>query len=337
MQNSFVLDLQSQDSIKAGLKWLLKDKYKDFNNLFAQYIFSDNLDEKEEFTLNSIEEELGIDWNKIDLENLEIKIYHFTTRTENQPIQDIYNLYYLLSNETQLSNFFKSHKIEFELENFKLYVNGKVFNLKEKGFSSNEALYWIHTKLYIDPEIWGFLRVKDIRDYNSDFPNRPEFISHVADLLGSGTSLLEDWDNTYGVPCVIEFNQPFHSVQILSDFILYKKDFMRREFLSEEEFGYFRDQYILEMKKGLCDLLIALFMDNVSRFGVKELARDRKENIKGLLNGGRIKKMYGGFGMNLCAVLPKNTNVSKSKITKVWDYNEFQNDAMYKLGFETDI
>lgn len=314
--------------------WFLGEKYKDFENLLAQYMFDDDIEKQEELTLEYIEGKLKIDWGNIDLNNLCIKVYHFTTRAyKEESFDDIYNLYYLLSNDTEFREFFKSHGVEFDLNKSQLKVYGEIYNLQEVEDSNYEALEWIHTKLYTDPEIWGFVRVLDIREYNSDFPERPEFITHVAELLKDGTSLINDWNARYGKPYVIEFKQPFYSLQIFNDFILYKNDYMVENYLDEEEFASIQDQYELGLKKGLFSLVVAIFMDNVSRYGISELANNKDDKIKGLINSGVVERLYGGFGNTICAAIPKNFNIPSNRIIKVWEFEEFQTNSRVSNGY----
>ncbi|AVD54555.1 hypothetical protein CKF96_03350 (plasmid) [Priestia filamentosa] len=149
----------------------------------------------------------------IDLNDLWIKIYHFTTRAnKEEAFVEIQSLFYLLSNDTTFREFFRYHGVEFDLDKSSLKVNGEMHNLLEVNNLANEALRWIHTKLYTDSEVWGFVRVLDIREYNSDFPERPEFVSHVAKLLKDDGFLIDDWNKRYGNPYVIEFKQPLYAV-----------------------------------------------------------------------------------------------------------------------------
>jgi ribosomal silencing factor RsfS len=334
MNNSFILDLQTYKGVREGLTWMLGNENNEFENILAEYMFDEDLEMQDEFTLEYIEDKLKIDWDLIDLKNLFIKVYHFTTRAnKEESFDDIYNLYFLLSNDTEFREFFKSHAVEFDLKNSQLKVCGKIYDLLEVENSNNEALEWIHTKLYIDPEIWGFVRVLDIRGYNSDFPERPEFITHVAELMKDGSALLDDWKKKYGNPYVIEFKQPFYSVQILNDYILSKKEFMRKEYLDEEEFENMKNQYELELKRGLFSLVLAIFMDNVSRYGISDLAKNHDEVIKGLLNNNVIEKLYGGFGESICAVVPKNSNIHSNGIIQVWEFEEFQKWARVNNGY----
>ncbi|MGM0830244.1 MAG: hypothetical protein ACQEU4_18635 [Bacillota bacterium] len=334
MKNSFILDLQTYKGVKEGLKWILGQKYIDFEALLAQYMFDGEIEKEDEFTLEYIEDKLEIDWASIDLCNLWIKVYHFTTRAnKKETFDDIYNLFYLLSNDTEFREFFKSHGVEFQLDKSQLMVNGEIYNLLEVANSMNYALKWIHTKLYTDPEVWGFVRVLDIKEYNTDFPERPEFITHVSELLKDDAVIIDDWNKKYGNPYIIEFKQPFYSVQILHDFISYKNDFMRKEYLDDEEFETVKVQYELELKKGLFSLVLSIFMDNVSRFGISEFANNRDENIKGLLNSSVIEKIYGGFGESICAVIPKNINIPRNRIIQVWEFEEFQKSARVNNGY----
>lgn len=331
MKNQFILDLQTNDGVKEGLKWILGNEYDSFESLLAQYIYDDN---QELFTLEYIHEKLKIDWESIDLNNLWIKVYHFTTRAnEDKAFGDIYNLFYLLTNETGFREFLRSHGIEFYLDKSEIAVDGSIYNLSEAGSSMNEALKWIHTKLYTDPEVWGFVRVLDIREYNSDFPDRPEFITNVAELLKDGSYLIDDWDEKYGKPYVIEFKQPFYSLQIYNNFLIYKNDFMKKEHLDEEEFVTMRDQYELEMKKGLFSLLLAIFMDNASRYGLTELAKNDDERIKCLLKSNVIERDYGGYGRTICAAVQKNENVPPDRILKAWEFEKFQENARLNNGY----
>jgi len=330
MKNAFILDLQSYNGIREGLAWILGGKYKDFENLLARYMFND----EGELTLEYIENKMKIDWCNIDLNNLWIKVYHFTTRAnKEEAFADICNLFYLLSNDTEFREFFRSYGVEFYLNKSQLKVNGEIYNLGDNENLINEALEWIHTKLYIDPEVWGFVRVLDIKEYNSDFPENPEFITHVAELLKDGALLKDDWNKKYGNPYVIEFKQPFYSVQIISDYISYKKDFMKKEYLDEEEFETNQDQYELELKKGLFRLLLAIFMDNVSRYGINELANNHDEEIKGLLKHGEIERLYGDFEQTICAVAPKDVNIPYCRILKVWEFDDFQKKARRNNGY----
>ncbi|MFP7176470.1 hypothetical protein [Priestia filamentosa] len=333
MKNSFTLDLQTYKGVSEGLKWFLGSKYKDFEKLLLKYMF-DEEEPQEELTLQYIEETLEVDWCSVDLNNLWIKIYHFTTRAnKEEAFVEIQNLFYLLSNETKFRDFFRYHGIEFELNKSLLKVNGEIYNLLEIKNSANNALEWIHTKLYTDSEVWGFVRVLDITEYNSDFPERPEFVSHVADLLKDDGVLIDDWNRQYGKPYVIEFKQPFYSVQISSNFILSKNDFMRENYLDEEEFELMRNQYDLEKKKGLFRLLVTIFMDNVSRDALSESASNRDEEVRRLLRNSSIKRLYGGFAEMICAVVSKNINIPHNEILKVWEFEEFQKNAMKDNGY----
>ncbi|MEH7143151.1 hypothetical protein [Priestia megaterium] len=330
MKNTFVLDLQKYSGVREGLAWILGREYKDFEYLLARYMFYD----EGELTLEYIEDKIKIDWGSMDLKNLWIKVYHFTTRAnEEEAFVDICNLFYLLSNDTEFREFFKSHGVEFYLDKLQLMANGEVYNFGDVKNSMNEALEWIHTKLYKDSEVWGFVRVLDINEYNTDFPERPEFITNVAELLKDGTLLLDDWNEKYGKPYVIEFKQPFYSIQISSNCMVYKNDFMRKEYLDEEEFEAKQDQYELELKRGLFSLLLAIFMDNVSRYGVSELANNDDEDRKGLFKHREVERLYGGFEQTVCAVAPKNVNIPSSQILKVWEFEDFQKNARKNNGY----
>ncbi|AVD54556.1 hypothetical protein CKF96_03355 (plasmid) [Priestia filamentosa] len=108
---------------------------------------------------------------------------------------------------------------------------------------------------------------------------------------------------------------------------------MKEKYLDEKEFELMQNEYDLEKKKGLFRLLLTIFMDNLSRDGLSELASNHDETRRRLLRNSSIKRLYGGLGEMICAVVSKNINVPRNKILKVWEFEEFQKNAMKDNGY----
>ncbi|MCT4792696.1 MULTISPECIES: hypothetical protein [Exiguobacterium] len=308
----YVLNLQDSNEVIKGLWWMLQKNHENFNEVLKNYIISEEIEQLKEFNVEYIEGKINIDWDMIKLDNLKLKSFHFTTRDNAESIENIYNLQYLLSNDTDFNRFLIHHGVKFDLENFKVEIDNKVYTLKNKNNPLFDDMDWISHKIFQDFEVWGFARIRNIKDYNNDFPNNPEFISHVSEVVHSKSEFLKDWKEKYGEPYVIEFDKKISEIKISNGFFGNNK-----ELISKDDF--------LNFKKGLLDLLISINMDNLTRIGIKHLVKNDEEHNKGLGNLWFLEKVYSQSEPCLITVLLKNQNVYKKEIQKIWYLEEFEN------------
>ncbi|MDD1505892.1 hypothetical protein PVA17_24575 [Lysinibacillus sp. CNPSo 3705] len=314
MDNHFLLDLQSKKGIDEGIKFLLGKNYTRVKEFLSQYLFEESEEFDVAFDLRYLEHNIEIDWESIDISNLWIKSYHFTTRNNKADVFSslIYNLPHMVTADTTLKTFFKKHHIEFDLENHLVHIEGKTYNIHEHDDDSHNPMYWIDAKLYTDPEVWAFARTLDISNYNNEFPDTPEFIKNVADILKDAESFLNDWADTFGQPFVIEFKEHLSKIKIYDGY--------------DGEFSDDDGDSCLVMKKRLLNLLLSLYLRNLRKCGFevfKEFLPE--EDISKIAHAlCRLNEhQTGDFDMILTSLL-KGNNVAVENIINVWDYKEFQ-------------
>ncbi len=143
MDNSYILDLQTKEGIDEGIKYLLGKNYSKFKAFLTTYLFEESEEFDVPFDLNYLTENIDIDWESIDISEIWLKNYHFTTRnskdeTLNSPI---YDLRYMVTQDTNLKAFFYKRQIEFDLINHQVIVEGETFDI----FDHNDE---IHNPLY---------------------------------------------------------------------------------------------------------------------------------------------------------------------------------------------
>ena len=211
-----ILDLQSFEGVKSSLQQIFGYEFSVFENHLKTCIenshFNDVID-AEYLLKNDL-----IDMDSWSIEDIHFKIYHFTTRKSLDASKDIiWDLPNVLTKETDLKKFLGEFQIRFDLENHLMQVGDNYYNLK----SDDEKTERIASKIYIDPEIWGFLRVLDIRKYQDIFPNRPEFIENILEFLCYSRKFDDKWKQEFGNPYVIEFEFPFDRIQIYTDSAIY--------------------------------------------------------------------------------------------------------------------
>lgn len=337
------MNLQTHQGIEEGLKWFLKDKYEQFEEYIVNFLHKDNILIHDEFQLEEFESKVFINWNSINLNLLWMKVYHFTTRAnENSALDNIYDLRYMLSNKSDLKDFLSSYNIEFflknTLEDSVFQINSVNYNFLDMKTSLNNDLQQIYQKLFIDYEVWGFIRTLDIEDYNHVFPNKPEFISNVASVLSEEMSLLNDWEKKFGNPYVIEFKQPFCSMQIHNRFLQYEKDYLREYYLSTEEFE--KSEYEINLKKGLFTFIVHLYLDNISRIGLKK-SINNENTYEDILKNIEFNSGYNYYFLqekfevekNFWLSINKGLHVPKDNILKIWSFEEFKKQSRSLNGF----
>lgn len=296
MANKIILDFQSFTGINKSLEYFLGDKIRELREILHKKLNGRKHDVEENFYISEYEDKLNLDWDRVILKDLFLKIFHFTTRKQNVVVENIYNLSFLLSNKTDFRDFFEQHNIKFDIENQLMFLKEEVIDLSKEDLLY--PFFNVRAKIYYDCEVWGFLKIKDFSKYNNEFPSRPEFVSNIASLLDNKNEFLANWAQTNGTPYVIEFIKPLGSTTIMTNLITDKKKYIKSTGIAEWELKDETEnkKCELEIKRGLCDLLIDLYISHLTNSDHNELR----------------------------VVLQNGENVYKNHITKVWEYADFQ-------------
>lgn len=325
-----VVDLQSLNGVKNSLTMLLGDKFNDLENHIRNLI--DNGEINEIIDVHYLLDKEFIDLSKWSVDDVYLKVYHFTTRkNKNECYSDLLDLPSALTRETSLSRFLKEFKISFDISKGEMYHNGTSYNLK----SENERIEDISCKIYIDPEVWGFLRVIDINNYQSDFPHRPEFIGNVLEFFGYSEIFDSKWKNEYGNPYVIEFEMPLDKIQAyLGSIFINKSQYMKENYLDEEDFSV--EDFQLHQKKMLIELLLRTYFGILKRYPytiLYEEIEELMESVEKSIAYNEYLSKYDNESSQLIACVNKGQVVPKENIIKVWDFEDFQRKAKKDNGY----
>lgn len=326
-----VIDLQGLEGVKTSLQMLLGDKFNDFENHIRDLIDNEKVDEI--IDVNYLLDKELIDLSRWSVDDIYLKIYHFTTRkNKDECYSDLLDLPSVLTQETFFSKFLNEFKISFDLKKDEMYFKGNTYNLK----SSNEKIKNIASKIYTDPEIWGFLRVIDISKYQDDFPNRPEFIGNLLEFFGYSEAFDNKWKNEYGNPYVIEFEMPLDKVQayLNCDIYINKSQYMKEKYLDEEDFSV--EDFQLHQKKILVELLLRTYFGILKRYPytiLYEKIKELMESIKKSTAYNKYLSNYDNESSQLIACVNKGQIVPKENIINVWDFEDFQRKAKEQNGY----
>lgn len=315
MENQIILNLQNKEDIEKGIKALLGENYTPFITFLSKYLFDESEKYDTPFNLSYLENNIDINWESIDIKNLWLVNYHFTTRNNKEVIIDnpIHHLRYLVNEETSLKTFLKKHNIAFDVENQLMRVEDRTYNILDHGDDNNTPLFWIDTKLNTDPEVWAFARVLDIGEYNNDFPDYPEFIRNVADVLEDDTDFLDDWKSTYGKPYVIEFKEHLSKIKIYDD----------HPSSCDED----------TMKKRLINILLTLLLSSLRScsFVIFEDIFGENDILKIATALNRLNDYNNDDSHDvLITSLLKGNDLEPENIIKIWDYEEFQKRSPFE-------
>lgn len=329
--SKLIIDLRGFEGVKSSLQQLLGKDFSIFEYHLKECI--DNKHFNEIIDAEYLVENELIDMDSWSIEDIHFKIYHFTTRKSLNACKDtIWDLPSVLTKETDLKKFLLEFQISFDLENHMMRVGDKFYDLK----SEDRRIRKIASKIYIDPEVWGFLRVLDIRKYQDVFPEKPEFIRDILEFLGYSSKFNEKWKQEYGNPYVIEFELPLESLQIYTNSSIYfnKSQYLQENYIDEDEFSL--DEFRLHQKYMLVNLLIKTYFGVLKRYAYDELygkVDDLMDSIQLGLSMTSFLKNYEEELQQIIVCLNKGEHVCREQIIKVWEFEDFQLKAKLNNGY----
>lgn len=328
-----IIDLQSFLGVKKSLASLLKCDFHEFEQLVKKQI----LDETEDrlIDVEMLLEEDKVDFDSFKLEDIYFKVYHFTTRSsEEKCMQEILDLPTALTTDTELRNFLAGFNIEVVPSKQLIKIGTAALPISEEGEFEK-----IHSKLYVDPEIWGFLRTLDITKYQNVYPNYPEFIHDIANVVEDKIEFESAWQINYGKPFVIEFIHPYNRLNIYGNNIdVSVGGFIKEYGLFENELDSYAIEFENYQKKGIINLLLGLYFGMLKRCDMDELlAEESKEYRSDVIKHAELLirlngylNQYDGEQSEIRTAIYKGDNITTDSIVKVWGFNDFQTQA--KLG-----
>lgn len=321
-----IIDLQSFMGVKKSIASLIKCDFHEFEQLIKKQILHETEDRLIDVEL-LVKEDI-VDFDKFKLEDIYFKVYHFTTRSSKENcIQDIFDLPTALTTDTELRNFLASFDIEVFPDKQLIKIGTATMPISKKGEFNN-----IYSKLYVDPEVWGFLRTLDITEYQNVYPNFPEFINNIANVVEDKTEFESAWQSNHGNPFVIEFIHPYNKLSIYGNNIELSKDGFKKDVLiNDVEFENYQ-------KQGLIKLLLGLYFGMLKRCDknellaaeFKEYGNDRLKHTKLFIRLGEYLNQYDDEQSEIRTALDKGENVVADNIIKVWGFDDFQTEG--KLG-----
>ncbi|WP_153731757.1 hypothetical protein [Sporosarcina obsidiansis] len=274
-----IIDLQTFSGVKQSLKNLLDDNFERFEKRLIEFLKDESFNEK--IDTEFLKENKLFDLSNINYENIYFKGFHYTTRGSSKSCyEDIKPLPRMLTEETTLKQFFTKYGIEFDLEN-----NTLIHNDVRHEIISNDKMSSIETKVNTDPEVWAFLRTKDITYYFRDNYGIPEFVGDIYRYLDYNSEFLEEWKRLYGVPWVIEFVYPLSRMDVYANFHeMGKNSFLKEQNgLDDESENYYIEEFKRYQIKGTVDLVLKTYLGMLKRYLIPEIF-DCKEGIEYLID-----------------------------------------------------
>lgn len=326
-----ILDIQSFNGVKTSLQQLLGYDFSVFENHLKVCINDKSF--KEIIDAEYLVENQLIDMNSWSVENVHFKIYHFTTRKNLSACKNtIWDLPSALTKETDLKNFLSEFQISFDFGNHNMQIGDKIYDLK----SDDESIASIASKIYTDPEVWGFLRILNLRGYQQVFPHRPEFIENISCFLGYPKIFNDKWKREFGKPYVIEFESPLERLQVHTNISinLNKSQYLKDHFIDEEAFRL--NDFRLYQKYMLVNLLLITYFGVLKRNSYEELfgkVNDLWDSIDLSTNMSSFLKNYEEEFQQIIVCLNKGEYVFKEKIIKVWKFEDFELKARINNGY----
>lgn len=148
-----------------------------------------------------------IDFEKIDLDIIEIKSIHITTGCDDgKSILDngLLNLREAIKRDTPMRRFLNNKGIEIDIENKMIRYKGKELLIEDNSKKSWEENDFVYHKLYEDYLINGFHCDEAPIKYGGNVAYRPEFISSLGKFV-KNENIQYDWANKFTQCYIVEY------------------------------------------------------------------------------------------------------------------------------------
>lgn len=179
----------------------------------TNYSYWNDIYEKYQYTYTLYPDEVRdiiIKQNNIKLavtsKELFFVLLHITTSANNcEDIKNkgIYDLEWVIENDTELSRFLYDNGITFDIQNQLMYVDDIPRNIAEND---------IGFKIYKDKDICGCFQIDKKIPYGGNVHFRPEILHNIDESV-SGKDLSYIWHNTHK-PYIIKFQVPYSNMDI---------------------------------------------------------------------------------------------------------------------------
>lgn len=152
-------------------------------------------------------EKFNVDFEKIDLDKIEIKSIHVTTGDDDgKSILDngLLNLREAIKQDTPMRKFLKSKEIEVDIENKKIQYKGNELLIEDNSKKSWEENDYVYHKLYKDYLINGFHCDETPIKYGGNVAYRPEFIGSLGKFVRD-ENMQYDWAKRFNQCYIVEY------------------------------------------------------------------------------------------------------------------------------------
>lgn len=149
-------------------------------------------DNKEEFSCKKFCEHFNIDFNKLNVENIYLKIMHVTTNCNCCKDIEKYGLIPLsevINKNTSLKRYLNKKNIYIDLENKLIKRDDVIVDLND---SKSNAIKDLYSKLYNDGGIDGFVSSPNPLDYAGNVKLRPEILFNISQVFHD-SNIENDW------------------------------------------------------------------------------------------------------------------------------------------------
>lgn len=139
-----------------------------------------------QMTTNDFFDAFGISEEKVLEKEIYLAAFHTTTCYDGLASVKQFGLMDLrevLTKETPLCNYLKSHGVVFDLEKMILHHNEKELDISMPFQATFDPLDFVIFKLTIDPGISAFYSHENVLEYKGNVHERPEFLKNLAALL----------------------------------------------------------------------------------------------------------------------------------------------------------
>lgn len=156
----------------------------------------------------------------IDLENLKLKVMHFTSNMDECSeikTNGIINLQRVLSEKTALCAFLANYGVKFDIENKILITENKKIDINYDKYlgrfdlsQEEEQIRKLSRKIYSDYQINGFFAIKEVNQIAAEVYRRPEFMQNLTEVIPSLKRLESKWiekSKSYIITLLAEINQ----------------------------------------------------------------------------------------------------------------------------------
>ncbi len=212
-----IYDITTIDAAYNTIKRLLNIQPRDLRNY---------LNDKKDKDFSDFIEKYNAKIEQINLQNLKLVVMHITSSIDDcVDIRKygIKNLQWVLSNETKLSKFLEKEGIIFDINQGKMFVNDKEYNIKYEQYEEieysltelEEKVEDISYKIYCDYQINGLFCVNSRFNYGTtDIRKHPEFLEALSKILEQ-EKLVSKWER-YSKGYVIYFEAKVSELEYYS-------------------------------------------------------------------------------------------------------------------------